>query len=351
MTEPKHDRWGRYILPNPTTGEERPWTRATTWANTIADTYGLTKWQMRMVAKGVATRKDLLALAASASIDEKGKLDGVAKDALEAAGGSAGRNLGTALHGFTEQIDRGEQPEVPHEWQRDVDAYSATLAEAGVFTVQEYIERVVVCEALGVAGTLDRIIRYEPEFFVADVKTGSDLSYAWGEIAVQLALYANADAMWDGAEYVPLPPLNREKALVIHLPIGRGKCDLYWVDIAAGWEAARLCGGVRDWRKRDNLAYPFGVDVLGRSPLQSVPREISAEAGSKHRPSSAPESLDREAPSRDSHPASAEISPAAETEGREMAPAEVRPPKTSVSGSALPAGDGEHDALTGRLDV
>lgn len=272
MSEPRHDRYGRYLLPDPETGKQRAWTRATTWANTIADTYGLNKWQMRMVAKGVATRKDLLALAASASVDEKGKLDGVAKDALEAAGGSTGRNLGTALHAFTEQVDRGETPEIPHEWQRDLAAYSAKLVEAGVTVLPWYIERVVVCSTLGVAGTLDRIVRYEPEMFVADVKTGSDLSYSWGEIAVQLALYANADAMWNGGgDYVEMPTVNRDKALVIHLPVGQGRCELHWVDIAAGWEAAQLAASVREWRARKNLAYPFGVDVLGRAPVQSVP--------------------------------------------------------------------------------
>jgi hypothetical protein len=264
MIEPRHDRWGRYILPDPTTGEERTWTRATTWAKVIADTENLTRWKMRMVAKGVASRRDLHALASSTPLTAKKKFDGIAKDAMEAAGGSEGRNLGEALHTFTEQVDRGEQPEVPYEWQGDLKAYTATLSEAGIFALTNYIERIVVCQAFGVAGTLDRIVKWDPELFVGDVKTGADLSWSWGEIAVQLALYANADLMWTGTEYEPMPAVDRDKALVVHLPIGKGRCELYWVDISAGWAAAQLCGDVKAWRKRTNLARPFGADVLGR---------------------------------------------------------------------------------------
>jgi len=264
VTEPRHDRWGRYILPDPTTDEERSWTRATTLAKVIADTENLTRWKMRMVAKGVASRKDLHALAASTPLTAKKRLDDLAQDAMEAAGASEGRNLGEALHSFTEAVDRGQRPEIPYEWQGDLKAYTAKLSEAGVFALTNYIERVVVCQAFGVAGTLDRIIKYDPDLHVADVKTGADLSWSWGEIAIQLALYANADAMWNGSTYEDMPVVDREKALVVHLPIGQGRCDLYWVDIAAGWAAAQLCDDVKAWRKRSNLARPFGADVLGR---------------------------------------------------------------------------------------
>ena len=50
--EPKHDRWGRYLLPDPETGAERAWTRATTVARTLADEYGLTKWKLRHGGQG-----------------------------------------------------------------------------------------------------------------------------------------------------------------------------------------------------------------------------------------------------------------------------------------------------------
>lgn len=45
----------------------------------------------------------------------------------------------------------------------------------------------------------------------------------------------------------------------MHLPVGEARCDLYMVDIAAGWDMASICGTVRDWRKRKNLAAPYLV--------------------------------------------------------------------------------------------
>jgi hypothetical protein len=276
VTDPRHDRWGRYILPDPTTGQEHPWTRATTLASSIADTWGLTAWKMRMVAKGIASRPDLLALAAATSVEDKKKLDGIASDALEAAGGSTGANLGIALHSFTEQFDRGEAPEIPELWQADLDAYALALEAAGIEVFADWIERVVICEQFAVAGTFDRIVRVDGAFHVADVKTGADLSYGWGEIAVQLALYAHAEWMWEaGVGYGPMPPLSHDRALVIHLPARKARCDLYWVDIAAGWEAGQMCAGVRAWRTRKDLARPFDNPVSLLEGLEEA-KELSA---------------------------------------------------------------------------
>ena len=58
--EPPMDQWGRYKIPDPITGKDRSWTRATTWAKTVADTHALTKWELRMAAIGLARRPDLL---------------------------------------------------------------------------------------------------------------------------------------------------------------------------------------------------------------------------------------------------------------------------------------------------
>ncbi len=101
------DRWGRYMLPDPNTGEMRAWTRATTFAKTISDTYALHHWQQRMVAKGLAMRPDLLALVGMT--EDKKELDRLCDMAKEAAGSKVGANLGTAVHNYTEQLDRGTE--------------------------------------------------------------------------------------------------------------------------------------------------------------------------------------------------------------------------------------------------
>jgi hypothetical protein len=124
----------------------------------------------------------------------------------------------------------------------------------------QYIERIVVVPDLKVAGTLDRIVDPggQAPLQIADVKTGKDLSYGWLEIAIQLALYAHAEAMWNDQTqtYEPVPALDLDHAMVMHLPVGKAQCDLYSVDIAAGWEAAQVCQAVRQWRSRRNLANP-----------------------------------------------------------------------------------------------
>lgn len=269
--EPKRDRYGRYLLPGPGGGKEQAWTRATTFAKSISDSFGLTNWQLRMAVKGVAARPDLYALAASAPVDDKATLDRVAKDAKEAAAASSGANLGTAIHTFTERLDSGEQVTVPAQWAADVESYRDALAAARVEAVPAWIERIVVVPRYRVAGTLDRIVRLaDGRLAIADLKTGKDLSYGWLEIAIQLALYANAEAMWDPAadRYVDMPPVDRNEALVMHTPVGQGRTTLHRVDIVAGWEAADLVGQVRQWRTRRDLATAWpaasGADAAAR---------------------------------------------------------------------------------------
>lgn len=276
--EPKRDRYGRYLLPDPTGSKELPWTRATTFAKSVADTFGLTQWEMRMVVAGIGMRRDLYALAAATPIEDKDKLTRIAKDAKEAAQAGAGANLGTALHSFTEANDRGETVTAPPPWDADLAAYRDALTAAGVVAVPSWIERIVVVPELKVAGTLDRIVRLaDGRLVIADVKTGKDLSYGWGEIAIQLALYANAPVMWNAHTdaYEPMPALDRTSALVMHLPAGKGVCTLWDVDITAGWEAAQLCQQVRAWRARKGLASRH-EQVAGQLAIDIATTETAA---------------------------------------------------------------------------
>lgn len=249
------DRYGRYVIPHPTTGKKTSWTRATTYAKSISDTYALGQWMLRMAVKGVATRPDLYALAAATPVEDKDGLNRIAEDAKEAAAAKAGANLGTALHSFSEQVDRGEIPNVPEPWARDIAAYRAMLAKHGIRILPEYMERKVVVPDVGVAGTFDRIVD-RGGLKIGDLKTGQDLSFGWLEIAVQLALYSRATHLWDmkTRTFTDMPPVDQDIALVFHLPVGKATATLYEVDIAAGWQAAQLCGQVRDWRKRRDLA-------------------------------------------------------------------------------------------------
>jgi PD-(D/E)XK nuclease superfamily len=251
------DQWGRYLITPPEGGKAVPHTRATTWAKTLDDQHGLSLWRQRTTALGLAQRSDLLALVAAAKDDDSNALDEVCESALQAAQGSAGANLGSALHSFTERIDRGEMVEVPEPWRGDIDAYTEALHQAGIKV--EAIEQVCVCRELTVAGTFDRIVSFDGRLFIADLKTAKDLRYSWTSIAMQLAIYAHASTLYnvESGEHTPMPAVDQLQAIVIHLPVGKAKCDLYFVDIAEGWRGANLAKWARTWRKVNGLHAPL----------------------------------------------------------------------------------------------
>lgn len=262
-TEPKRDQYGRYLLPHPETGRQQAWTRATTVASTLSDRYGLEAWAQRNTVLGIAARPDLYALAASCVPTDKDQLNKIVSDAQEAAKSRSGANLGTALHRILERIDTGEELDAPAQWRPDVDAYCTTLLNNGITIHPEWIERIVIAPKAKVAGTLDRLVTVDDTLFVGDLKTGADVvTYGMNDIAIQLALYANSSHMWNGDGYDPMPAVDKTRALVIHLPVGEGQCNLHWVDIEAGLEAARQALWVRDWRKRKDLSKPFSKEVL-----------------------------------------------------------------------------------------
>jgi hypothetical protein len=254
-TPVRFDGYGRYILPDPVTGKERSWTRVSTVAKALADMSGLEKWKLRMVAKGLAIRPDLIAGAAAADPDhDKSDLQSIAKQALDAAESSKGANFGTALHNFTRRLDTGTPPEalhVPSALLSTVKAYVDCFRSAHLGV--EHAERIVVLPDLGIAGEFDRIVTQPPGVTkseprsILDLKSGKDLSYGWLEIVIQQALYANAPLMWDPAAgtYVEKPAVDLARALILHLPVGQGRAQLYGVNIAEGWRLAQLALQVR----------------------------------------------------------------------------------------------------------
>jgi hypothetical protein len=123
--EVKRDRWDRPLIPHPVTGVEQPWTRVTTLAGTLKDSYALGQWQQRMVAHGIGKRSDLYALACALDPEaDKKRLQEVCDKAKDAAEADRGANHGTALHAFTDRHDRGlPVTNVPAHLQADFDAY------------------------------------------------------------------------------------------------------------------------------------------------------------------------------------------------------------------------------------
>lgn len=260
--EPKRDQWGRYLIPDLKTGEERPWVRATTWAGTVAETFALTRWELRMAAIGLARRSDLL-MGVAAVLDPeskagKRKLNDLIERAQAEARADERKTLGSALHAFCEAHDTGrELPYIPPPFDADLEAYVKSMR--GIKVSRNYVEKIGLVHGLGVAGTMDRVVAFHHRELplIGDIKTGKKLELSWTEIAIQLALYAHSDTVYDPVEerHRPMLKVDQSQALVIHLPAGEARCQLYLVNIAAGWEmASEVCGRVREWRARKDLA-------------------------------------------------------------------------------------------------
>lgn len=251
--EPQRDRWGRPLVVPPGGGRRVGYRRVTTFIAVLDDRWNLEAWKRRQVALGLADRPDLL-LAVTAHRGDKKRLDRLCDDAMEAAKSSAGATIGTAVHALTQLVDRGQDlPVVPDAARADLEAYRAAMAPFDVVAIEQF----GVLDDLQVAGTWDRVVEYAGRRFIADVKTGSDLSYSWREIAMQLALYSRCQ-VYDVATDTRTPlGVDQRNGLVVHVPAGTGRCDLYWLPLEAGWQGVEVARQVWDWRSRDGLAVPF----------------------------------------------------------------------------------------------
>lgn len=269
--EPERDRFGRYVLPDPAdSGEVRSFTRATTMAKAISDEYNLTQWKRRTIVEGLKLAPELLDQIdlMDDPRDVRKQIETVADEAHSATGADVARDRGTQLHYFTEAYDVGALTiaQIPDEYRNEIQAYAETMASAGITIPPDMVERIYINLAAGrIAGTADRgyVILPNGRRIVADVKTGKDLSYSWPEICMQLAIYANAEAIveYDEQGFPTIsaaPEVDKTIGLVMHLPVDQGKCTLHLIDLSAGWAAVELASEVREYRSRRNLAKLYG---------------------------------------------------------------------------------------------
>lgn len=271
----------KYRFEHPVTGAVTTFQRTTELTKSISDTSALDAWKKRMIATGFVRRPDLLEVFATET--RRAPADALVEAAYEAGGGNDASERGTALHAVTEAVDRGllRLTDVPDHQQDDVRAYVTTMARARVEILPQYIECVVVNVAVNVAGTFDRIVRlWDGRVVIADLKTGQRLDYGWPDIAMQLAVYANAPVIRDteNNEYVQMPAVDKNVALVMHAPAGKGICNLWLVDIASAWESAQAAAAVRDWRRRNGMARMVDLgdlllhDITGAPDVAAIER-------------------------------------------------------------------------------
>jgi hypothetical protein len=286
---------GQYRLALPpegyksTTGHKL-FTRTTTFAKSIEDTYNLGLWHQRNLAYGLVMRPDILAQIAALGAPNdanKAKFMEFIDQAREAAGSSIGANLGTALHAFADEIDKGMHPVIPPAWRKHLASYTELFEKYGLEVVES--EQIVLNTVFDVAGRFDRLVRLTRDltFFVdgqtvvlpagsivvLDLKTASkDVTYGALGISVQLVIYADARWIYDPETrtYREMPQgVHPDYALVVHLPSqgeNAGEADLYMVNINKGRIIAGLCKDVRNARKMKGLMTKVAVVEANPSP-------------------------------------------------------------------------------------
>lgn len=274
------DRWGRpeIVLPG---GGAKAYTRASTLGGALEDQTGLGEWKKRVVAYGLARRRDLILAAASCESwdhpDDKKRLADIAEQAMQHAEANAAATIGTALHALTDRLDRGQDIPDVGEDRHALDAYQATMRH---FTVHA-IETFIVCDELETAGTTDRVLsplgimtapdgtRFAAHHrLIDDTKTAATDFFFGIKFAVQLAVYARGVPYQHGKGRLEWPDgiaPRTDWGLIMHVPSGGSVAKPYWVNLTLGWELARLAVEVREWRKNKGLvvAADLPIDLLG----------------------------------------------------------------------------------------
>lgn len=296
---------GQYLVMRPSDGKLVGYTRVTSYIRGIEDDSGIVKWKLRVLLEGIAAAEEMgtaataavrdlthnrdLAIAKARKADRKGKLatgelatyiegawrdfkralDKLADELFEIGGGREKAAKGTDLHALFELHDtEGMQAvadlatlgQITPADLADVEAYAELVSSWGIDFVD--VERVVVNDAvaaptpskpgrvIGVAGRLDRTgyVKLPGETRrrkrVIDVKTGS-LEYSKAEISRQLASYAMSVGYdLDTHEREDLK-LDQKTAVVIHLPAGSAKAELWAVDLVAGRKGLKIIADIR----------------------------------------------------------------------------------------------------------
>lgn len=249
---PTRDRWGRPLI------DGEGYTRASTLAKTLDDQHNLIGWSSRMTALGLAKAPDLIALASTATADERSKLNDIVERAKDRASAGTGRDLGTAIHAAAEMLDHGQDiSAVPLDVRNDAEGYEFARTGAGLEPLCG--ELFVANRQLKSAGSFDRLMHCNEtgDAIIADLKTGTkdDPEYAakYGALAwsMQLATYATA-LPYDGGflswEDWGLPVPSAMRGVVCYIPRGTGKCHIIDIDLAAGLHAVKLAVDVRSAR-------------------------------------------------------------------------------------------------------
>lgn len=270
----ERDQWKRRLIVHPYTGEKVPWTAVSTFIGALKDSEGLIKWTARQIVTGLGMDESLYVRAAGTDPGDVRSLDQIWEEAKRRAGSYAGANLGIALHGFHERVDRGVDPRVPTKYASDVEAYKAEMARQALTPDQRYLERYVLIPQYQLIGRIDGAW-WRPVHDDTDVKhlllgdrKMKQSRKSWYEEACQLGLYSLATHFFDPetGETEPITealgnmeatgnrwnarPWNMNAGIILHAPAGSGTCQAYWANLQLGREVARVAHALRVLRAK-----------------------------------------------------------------------------------------------------
>lgn len=249
----------------------RYYTRTTTLAKTIEDSYALNGWRLHRALVGIGQRPDYQAAAAALTIEDydRDAREELAQACIEASGPSAAL-IGTMLHTFTERVDRGEPLGfVPEPYRELIEAWRRITAPLRFM----YREVRTVNDALECAGTPDAFGLCElpdpdgvvDEVRVIDLKSGK-IKYP-GSMSCQLYLYAADDTCLYDPETGERRELkvNTRWGLIAHLKSDAAEPPgLYWLNLEHGRRGVELARPVREWRavKPEDILRPALVEAV-----------------------------------------------------------------------------------------
>ena len=245
-------------------GKVRAYGRASSHGDALDDKGNLIAWSQANAIRGVLADRALAAEFSKVdddwvTIEAKKATRAVIAAAAKAGGAEKKADLGTDLHSWTERLDLGLSLDgMPPEFELDLMAYEHATRDMTHLVIEEFC----VLDSHRIAGTPDRITEYEGENYVFDLKTGS-VAFP-NKMSVQLAVYSRSELYAqaeDGtAVRTPLPPVNQERAIILHLPAGQGQATPYWIDIAKGYRAIQeYVPIVKAWRADKTLLTPISA--------------------------------------------------------------------------------------------
>lgn len=292
----------QYRLPHPETGTITSYTRASTVAKTLEDTYMLDAWARRMIVLGFYDNVELFARlqeTVDSGLDAhdvadplklarllRTPLNRLAEQAHDQSGAGAAAEFGTATHAWCEWVDLGEGhiQRVPEMFRPWVLGHRRALAESGLTVLGEFTETIVLNTQWGIAGTLDRLfLDSTGRALLGDIKTSRGLEYSWLYFAIQLAIYHGAAVFWDHRTqaWEPMPELDPHTALISHLPREDPEAArIVPISMDFGARALHAAMTVRRLRSvadKSAQAVPYAVGSMDRATAEGYAARFAVE--------------------------------------------------------------------------